>query len=111
MLVLLNGGRRGAEEVAALLGGGARRREAEQLLNVLPDRHGAEDVEEDERTVSVVLAGQVAVRQALDPRDGRERQLGHHPAVETSKINRQTSPIVVEMVNIILELSSSHHRN
>ena len=88
MFVLLNGGRRGAEEVAALLGGGARRREAEQLLNVLPDRHGAEDVEEDERTVSVVLAGQVAVRQALDPRDGRERQLGHHPAVETSKINR-----------------------
>lgn len=66
MFVLLNGGRRGAEEVAALLGGGARRREAEQLLNVLPDRHGAEDVEEDEAAVRHVVPGQITMTDSLE---------------------------------------------
>ena len=35
------------------------------LLDVLPDGHGAQDIEEDEGTVSQVRTHQVAVRKAL----------------------------------------------
>merc|ERR1719499_1380840 len=42
-----------------LLRRGPRRREAECFLQVLSDAHGAEDVEEDEGTIRVVLPEQI----------------------------------------------------
>jgi hypothetical protein len=41
------------------------RRKSKRFLDVLPDGHGAEDVEEDEGAVSEVVAQKVSVRQAL----------------------------------------------
>ena len=64
---LLFGGRRREKASASgiLFGGSTRGRETEQLLNVLSNRHGAEDVEEDEGTVCHVIARQIPVREAL----------------------------------------------
>ena len=45
-----------------LLRRGPRGREAERLLKVLSDAHGAENVEEDEGAVCVVLTQQVPAR-------------------------------------------------
>lgn len=67
---------------AGLLGGRPGGGEAQRLLDVLPDGHGAEDVEEDEGAVREVLAHEVPVREALHPGDGGEGQLGHDLAVE-----------------------------
>ena len=43
----------------SLLRRGPRRREAKSLLQVLSDAHGAEDVEEDERAIGVILPEQI----------------------------------------------------
>ena len=63
----LFGGRRREKASASgiLFGGSTRGRETEQLLNVLSNRHGAEDVEEDEGTVCHVIPRQIPVREAL----------------------------------------------
>ena len=45
-----------------LLRRGPRRREAECLLQVLSDAHGAEDVEEDERAICVILPEQIPMQ-------------------------------------------------
>lgn len=55
----------------------------------LSDGHGAEDVEEDEGAVGVILAKQVTVRQPLDVRQRHEGQLRHDPAIEAE--NRRTA--------------------
>lgn len=55
----------------------------------LSDGHGAEDVEEDEGAVRVVLAQQVAVRQPLDVRQRHKRQLGHHSSIKTGRKRRK----------------------
>jgi len=51
----------GRLEEAALFAGSPRRRETQELLDILSDGHGAEDVQEDEAAVPELLAGQVAV--------------------------------------------------
>ena len=48
----------------------------------LSDGHGAEDVEEDEGAVGDITAHQVAVRDALQQREGLERQLCHHTTIK-----------------------------
>lgn len=70
------------EEATALFGGRARWRKAEQFLDVLAHRHCAQDVEEDERTLVVVFAGQIAMAEALDPGDGLERQASDDATIE-----------------------------
>ncbi len=69
---------RGGEEREREEGGGRRAD--------LAYGHGAEDVEEDEGAVGVVVAGQTAVRQALHPGDGLERQFRHHSTLETEQV-------------------------
>ena len=49
---------------AGLLNGGSGGSEAQRLLDVLPDGHGAEDVEEYKAAVSHVVPQQVPVAQA-----------------------------------------------
>ena len=49
---------------AGLFTGSARGSEAQCLLDVLPDGHGAEDVEEYKAAVSHVITQQVPVAQA-----------------------------------------------
>lgn len=44
-----------------------------------------QDVEENERTVCVVIPGEVAMRKSLDPRDGCERQFGNDSTVKAVK--------------------------
>lgn len=51
----------------------------------LSDGHGAEDVEEDEGAVSVILAQQVAMRQSLDVRQRHKRQFGHYSSIKTEE--------------------------
>lgn len=65
----------------------------------LPDAHGTENVEKDEWTICVVIPKQIAVTEALQPRDGDKWQLGHHPPIKavskhkTQKLNNNlTSP-------------------
>lgn len=53
------------------------------LPTYLSDAHGAKDVQEDEGAISVVITHQVAVTQALQPRDGAKWQLGHHTPIKT----------------------------
>ena len=55
----------------------------------LSDGHGAEDVEEDEAAVGVIVAHQVPVRDALDPRDRRERKLRHDATVKTASTTHE----------------------
>ena len=69
-------------EGVGLLGCGPGGRESEGLLDVLPDAHGAQDVEEDEAAVGEVLAHEVPVAEALHQGDGHEGQLGHDLALE-----------------------------
>lgn len=49
----------------------------------LSDAHCTEDVEEDEGAVSIVVTHQVAVTEALQPRDGHEWKLGHNTSIKT----------------------------
>lgn len=58
-----------AEKTTGLFAGSTRRCEAEHFLDVLPDRHRAENVQEDKGTFRVVITGQVSMTQSLDPRD------------------------------------------
>lgn len=51
----------------------------------LSDGHGAEDVEEDKGAVCVILAQQVAMRQALDVGERHEWQPGHDSSVEAKQ--------------------------
>lgn len=65
--------RSGSEEATSLLACRSRRGESQKLLNVLANGHRTQDVQEDEGTLGVVVPGQVAMTQALDPGDGSER--------------------------------------
>lgn len=74
--------RRRSEDTAALLTRGSGWREAKHFLDVLPDTHGAQYVQEYERALRVIIARQISVRQALYPADRDERQSGDHSPVE-----------------------------
>ena len=76
---------------AGLLTGGSGGSEAQRLLDVLSDGHGTEDIEEDEATVSHVVAQEVPVTQALHPVDGGKRKLGHHAPVKDRVEHREES--------------------
>jgi len=69
---------RSAEHAAGCLG----RCEAQQLLYIGSDGHRAQHVQEEERAVRVITAGQIAVRQTADQRQRHEGQLGYRTAVE-----------------------------
>lgn len=73
----------------ALLAGSSRRRKSEDLLNVLPDRHGAKDVKEDEGTLGEVVACEISMGQSLNPRNGLEWQTRHNFAVENAVEHRE----------------------
>ena len=60
----------------------ARRGDAKQFLEVGPDAHGVEEVEEDHGAVGGVIPWQAAVVHPLDERDGREGKLGDGAALE-----------------------------
>jgi len=72
-----------------LFAGSARGSKSKSFLDVLPDGHGAEDVEEDETAVGHVVSGDVPVTYSLDPVDGCEGQLGDNSAVEDGVEHRQ----------------------
>ena len=65
--------------------------EPQGFLDVLSDGHGTEDIEEDEATVSHVVAQEVPVTQALHPVDGGKRKLGHHAPVKDRVKHREES--------------------
>ena len=48
----------------------------------LSDAHGAQDVQEYEGAMCVVIPHQVTVAQPLEPGDRRERQVSHNASVE-----------------------------
>ena len=56
--------------------------EAQRLLDVLSDRHRAENVEEYKAAVCHVVSQQVPVAQTLHPVDGSEGKLGHNTSVK-----------------------------
>lgn len=74
--------RRRTKKSTGLLGGSSRRGKAKNLLDVLPDGHGAENIEEDEGTVCGVIAQQVSMRQSLDVGNGGKRELCHHSTIK-----------------------------
>jgi len=76
------GGAGGSEHPGVVFGRRSGGREAERLLDVLSYAHGTEDVQEDEGAVRVVVPRQVAVTEALQQANGRERQVGNYAAVE-----------------------------
>lgn len=49
----------------------------------LANGHCANDIEKDEGAVSVVVSQQATVTDALNPRYGRERQLGNYMTVKS----------------------------
>lgn len=61
--------------------------QSERVDTHLSDRHGTEDIQEDEGAVCGVIPQQVSVRQSLDVRKRREGELCHHSAIK-SKMKR-----------------------
>lgn len=56
-----------------------------RCLGYLSDRHGAQDIQENEGAVSEILSQQVTVRQALDVGQRHKRQLGYDSTVEAEE--------------------------
>lgn len=75
-------GIREGEEAPAGAGRAPGRREAEELLQVGPDAHGAEEVEEGHGAVRGVGPWDAAVAHLVDEGDGLEGQLGDGAALE-----------------------------
>lgn len=80
---LLELARSGSEKAAALFGCSARRRKTEHLLDVLTHGHRAQNVQENEGALVVIFAGQIAMAQALDPRDGQKGKASYYASIET----------------------------
>lgn len=59
----------------------------------LSDGHGAEDVEEDEGAVGVILAQQVAMWKSLDVWEGHERQFCHHSSIKAERGKSETEGV------------------
>lgn len=78
----LSVGLRCSKDAGTVLAGGARRGEAKHLLDVLSNAHGAQDVEEYEGAVRVIVPQQIAVTEALQPRDGGEGKVRHNSTFE-----------------------------
>ena len=68
--------------ISDLLARCSRGGESQGLLDVLPDGHGAQDVEEDEAAVRHVVTEQIPVAQSLHPVDGGEGELGHNATIK-----------------------------
>lgn len=73
----------------------------------LSDWHGAENVEEDEGAVSVILTQQVAVGETLDVWEGDERKLCHHSAIKSGK-ESTGSPLETAEELLDTERTSEH---
>lgn len=84
-MVLLELAWRRSKQSTGLLASRPRRCKSQQLLDVLANGHGTQDVQEDEGTLSVVVPGQVAMAQSLDPGDGREWQPSHYTTVKATE--------------------------
>lgn len=84
-MCLLELARSGSEHATTLFAGGTGRSKAQHLLDVLADGHGAQDVQEDERALGVVVSGQVTVAQSLDPGDRSEGETGHDTTIEDAE--------------------------
>jgi hypothetical protein len=48
----------------------------------LPDKHGRQDVQEQERTVGVIVTHQVPVGYPLEPRYWHEREFGNDTSIK-----------------------------
>lgn len=53
---------------------------------ILPNGHGAQDVEENEGAFGVVISGQVAVAETLDPRDWGKGKFRNHTTVKSGAV-------------------------
>lgn len=84
-MVLLELAWRRSKQSTGLLASRPRRCKSQQLLDVLANGHGTQDVQEDEGTLSVVVPGQVAMAQSLDPGDGCEWQPSHYTTVKATE--------------------------
>lgn len=73
---------RWAQKSSSLFSGRSGWGQTQHFLNVLSDGHGAEDVEEDEGAVGVVLAQQVAVGKALDVGQWHKGEFGHDSSIK-----------------------------
>lgn len=73
----------------------------------LSDWHSAENVEEDEGAVSVILTQEVAVGETLDVREGDKRKLCHHSAIK-SEIESTGSPLETAKELLDIERTSEH---
>lgn len=73
----------------------------------LSDWHGAENVEEDEGAVRVILTQEVAVRETLDVREGDERKLCHYSAIKSGK-ESTGSPLETAEELLDTERTSEH---
>lgn len=71
-----------AKKSTCLLGGSSWRGEAKNLLDVLSNWHGTENIQEDEGTVCGVISQQISMRQSLDVGKGGERELCHHSTIK-----------------------------
>lgn len=67
----------------------------------LSDRHGAQNVQEDEGAVCGVVSQQVPMRQPLDVRERREGQLCHHSTVKSGKENKRIA-IFGKLISFLL---------
>ena len=74
-----------------LFAGSPRWSKSKGFLYILPDGHGAQDVEKDEAAVSHVITQQVPVAEPLDPVDGGEGELRYHTAIKNSVEHGQKS--------------------
>lgn len=55
------------------------------VVTHLSNRHGAENIQEDEGTVCGVIPQQISMRQPLDVGKGGERKLCHHSTIKSTK--------------------------
>lgn len=51
----------------------------------LSDSHGAENVEEDEGTVSDIITHQISVGDSLEEREGLKWKFGYHVPIKTAE--------------------------
>lgn len=73
----------------------------------LSDWHGAENVEEDEGAVSVILTQEVAVGETLDVWEGDKWKLCHHSAIKSGK-ESTASPLETAEELLDMERTTEH---
>ena len=68
---------------------GARRCKAEQLLQILANRHCAQNVEEDEAAIGVIVANEISMAEALNQRDRLKWQFCDDATLENRAKRRE----------------------